>query len=341
MTGSIHQTSFFDSPIDGAEPSVDLHAPFVYFGAKRRVADLIWYAFGDVAQYIEPFCGSAAVLLASPKPASLEVVGDLSCYIANVWRAIKHQPDVVATEADYPVSHIDLSARHRWLTDPARIASLAEHLKDAEWPGDPKMAGYWIWGMNAWIGSGWCDGQPSGSKTNGKIPNTDTHGKGLLRPGLDNGQIPVVAGTGSGILRPNVGIQDWMRRLADRLKRVRLIHGTWDRCMNVSYGDDGRSAGVFFDPPYKAYEHLYRDAKPVAGDVEEWCREHPEVRIALCGHVADYDLPGWQTVPWSRGRKTYGGGETTDKECIWFSPACRRVTTRFTVINPALKGGAL
>ena len=92
-----------------------LRAPFPYFGGKRDVASLIWARLGRVRQYIEPFCGSAAILLTAPEPASLEVVNDMNGFIANFWRAVKNQPDQVAIEADYPVSHIDLGGRHVWL----------------------------------------------------------------------------------------------------------------------------------------------------------------------------------------------------------------------------------
>ena len=51
-------------------------APFPYFGGKRSVATDVWERLGATAQYIEPFCGSAAVLLAKPQPSSLEVVCD-------------------------------------------------------------------------------------------------------------------------------------------------------------------------------------------------------------------------------------------------------------------------
>lgn len=92
--------------------------------------------------------------------------------------------------------------------------------------------------------------------------------------------------------------------------------------MNMHYGDKGASAAVFFDPPYVGYERLYGSQEPAAIAVARWCAERPEIRIALCGHVGDYDLPGWTVVPWKRPRLTYNGGETTDKEAIWFSPAC-------------------
>ena len=141
-----------------------MNAPFPYFGGKRTVAADIWSRFGSPAQYIEPFCGSAAVLLAAPRAASLEVVSDTNGFIANFWRAVKYQPGQTAKWADYPVSHIDLGARHRWLMDQrGRIgAGLAEH----DWPGCAQSAGYWLWGQCAWIGSGWCDWarQPRGDR---------------------------------------------------------------------------------------------------------------------------------------------------------------------------------
>ncbi|MTV78344.1 DNA adenine methylase, partial [Streptococcus pneumoniae] len=75
------------------------------------VAEVIWRRLGSPKQYIEPFCGSAAILLAAPSQASLEVIGDANCYVANFWRSLKLQPDAVIEAQDYPVSHIDLFAR--------------------------------------------------------------------------------------------------------------------------------------------------------------------------------------------------------------------------------------
>ena len=44
----------------------ELKAPFPYFGGKRNAAPIIWEALGDVGGYVEPFAGSAAVLLGRP-----------------------------------------------------------------------------------------------------------------------------------------------------------------------------------------------------------------------------------------------------------------------------------
>ena len=107
-------------------------APFPWFGGKSTVAADVWQRLGRPKQYIEPFCGSAAILLAAPRPASLEVIGDANCYVANFWRALKCQPDAVTAWQDYPVSHIDRYARHRWLTEPSRVAELRAKLTDAD-----------------------------------------------------------------------------------------------------------------------------------------------------------------------------------------------------------------
>lgn len=283
-----------------------MKAPFPWFGGKSTVADAVWRRLGSPKQYIEPFCGSAAILLAAPAPASLEVIGDANCYVANFWRALKLQPDAVIAAQEYPVSHIDLFARHRWLTEPTRVATLRDALLDPEWPGDAKIAGWWLWGQCCWIGSGWCD-----------------PGKGQRTVGAGTlGQIPYVSSPGQGVQAPTAGaVGDWMRSLAARLANVRVVHGDWTRCLNNHYGED--KTAVFLDPPYLAFEKLYSDANsPVAAEVAAWAREHAHLRVALCGHRGDYAMPGWSVAEWSRAQAAYGGADTKDAECIWFSPGC-------------------
>ena len=94
-----------------------LKAPFPYFGGKSRIAAAVWQRLGDVPNYIEPFCGSCAVLLARPSAPRIETVNDMDPYLANFWRAISWHADEVAEHADWPVSEADLHARHRWLVD--------------------------------------------------------------------------------------------------------------------------------------------------------------------------------------------------------------------------------
>lgn len=300
-------------------------APFPYFGGKRSVAAEIWTRLGSPRQYIEPFCGSAAVLLAAPQPASLEVVCDSSGFIANFWRAVKHQPAEVAGWADYPVSHIDLGARHVWLM--AQVERIGDALQDCDWPGDAKVAGWWLWGQCSWIGSGWCvwgsqvphaSDAGRGVQATGKVPHIagwSADGKGYQAPGAsrDIAQTQLLTSAGRAAWR-------WLHQLADRLERVRIVHGHWKRCLNNHFG--GSDTALFFDPPYRSYEHLYGDVGSVADEVEAWARGNSHLRIALCGHIGDYNLPGWDVEKWSRGRLTYSGATTTEKECVWYSPAC-------------------
>jgi hypothetical protein len=307
---------------------MSLIAPFPYFGGKRTVAQDVWQRFGEPKQYIEPFCGSLAILLAKKKPASLEVVGDGNGFIANFWRAVKHDPAAVASWADYPVSHIDQGARHVWLME--QRERLATDLHDCHWPGDAKVAGWWLWGQCSWIGSGWCDWSKiphvsdagRGVQAAGKIPHVGNAGRGVQAAG----QIPHVGNAGRGDILTSGGRAAWdaLHKIAARLERVRVIHGDWSRCLNHHYGGD--NSAVFLDPPYRAYEKLYGVAEPVADAVAAWAREHAHLRVALCGHVGDYDMPDWDAVQWSRSRLTYGSDKTTADECIWYSPACISVS---------------
>lgn len=133
-----------------------LKAPFPYFGGKRRVAALVWERFGDVQNFIEPFMGSAAVLLARPHPPRVETANDADCYVANFWRATSIDPEAVAIHADGPVNEADLHARHRWLVLSDEAAEFRRRMRTDPDFYDPKIAGWWCWGLCCWIGGGWC-----------------------------------------------------------------------------------------------------------------------------------------------------------------------------------------
>ncbi len=293
--------------------SEKLKAPFQYFGGKRKVAEYVNTRLGESKQYIEPFCGSAAVLL-NRKPSSLEVIGDLDLNVANFWRALKHQPAEVAKWCDNPVVHIELHARHAWLTDGARVSGLRELLSDPDWTGDAKHAGWWCWGNACWIGSGWCDSPK-------KIAHASDAGRGVTR------QIAHASDAGMGVTSRagSEVIQQWLASLSDRLRHVRVQNSSWDRLLNMHYGkSSGGSVAVFMDPPYLKYEKLYNEKTSCALGAMNWAKENAggNVRVAICGNAGDYDLPGWDVYEWSRAGTTYGSSKTKDAECIWFSPNC-------------------
>lgn len=307
----------------------DLKAPFPYIGGKRSVIDLVWQRFGSPKQYIEPFCGSAAMLLGAPKVASLEVINDVNGFIANFWRCTKHQPIETANWADYPVSHIDLGARHAWLM--LQRDRLGAELRDPNWPGDPQVAGWWLWGQCAWIGSRWCE-------WDGKTPRVDEAIEGIN----EVGKIPHASDAGQGVQETLTSsgfvARVWLAKLAARLERVRVTHGSWDRCLNHHFGAE--NTAVFLDPPYLAFEGLYgTDSKAVAVQVAEWARDNAGLRIALCGHIGDYDMPGWSVKQWDRNRTTYGSDKTSALEAIWFSPACLPETGQLGLFDAVADAG--
>ncbi len=152
-----------------------LRPPFPFFGSKRIAAPLIWEALGNPGNLVIPFAGSLSELWARPEAGKVETVNDASGLIANVWRAIRDDPDAVALHADDIVSEVDLSAWHRTLV------AAADDLK-AKLIADPRffdaeLAGRWIWGASCWLGSGWCDG------TRGACTRASASSRRGTRPG--------------------------------------------------------------------------------------------------------------------------------------------------------------
>jgi site-specific DNA-adenine methylase len=65
---------------------------------------LVWPRFGVVANYVEPFCGSLAMLLGAPMGHRVETANDANGFVANFWRAVQSDPERVANFADWPVT---------------------------------------------------------------------------------------------------------------------------------------------------------------------------------------------------------------------------------------------
>ena len=302
------------------EPDVDemtiCKAPFPWFGGKRKVATEIWRRFGLVENYVEPFFGSGAVLLGRPDPSGNETINDLDGYVANFWRAVQHDPETTAQYADNPVNENDLHARHIWLV--SQQASLVQRLEgDPEW-FDAKIAGYWVWGIACWIGSGFCSGNgPWGLNEMGQL---------------------VHLGNGQGVNRKLVHLGNYFAALQDRLRDVRVCSGDWSRVCGPSVTFKHGLTGVFLDPPYadtaKRQDNLYlKDSLDVAHDVREWAIANGDnrlLRIALCGYDEEHVMPeSWAVYEWNAGEGF--GGQATErsgngkKERIWFSPACVQV----------------
>jgi len=293
-----------------------LKAPFPWFGGKSRAAEIIWERFGDVPNYVEPFAGSLATLLLRPSEPRTETVNDLDCYLANFWRAIANAPEETARWADSPVNEADLLARHRWLMAQSDFRDNIR--RDPEFY-DVKIAGWWVWGLCSWIGSGWCVQRRSGNQPE-QIPHLGNAGQGINR------KLPHLGDAGQ-------GIADYFSALSDRLRRVRVACGEWDCVLSDSVTTKHGMTAVLLDPPYDANEHsvTYSSNSNVGAAVREWAianGENPLLRIALCGYEGEHAMPAnWECVPW-KANGGYGsqgdgaGRKNCNRERIWFSPAC-------------------
>ncbi len=331
-----------------------ISAPFPWFGGKRKVAAEVWTRFGAVDNYVEPFFGSGAVLLGRPNPDGNETINDLDGYVANFWRAVKHAPDATADWADNPVNENDLHARHVWLLQ--QREDLRARLEgDPGWH-DSKIAGWWVWGIACWIGSGFCSGNgpwwvnddrqlvhlgDNGQGVNRKRVHLGNNGQGVNRKRVHlgnngrgvNRQLVHLGDNGQG--EPEARLGAWFAALSDRLKRVRVCSGDWSRVCGPSVTFKHGLTGVFLDPPYadtaERQSDLYRkDSEDVAHAVREWAitnGENPLLRIALCGYEGEHEMPNsWDVFKWSAGAG-FGGQavertENGKRERVWFSPNC-------------------
>ena len=173
-------------------------APFPWFGGKRKAAPIVWDLLGDVPHYVEPFAGSLAVLLNRPHPCNRpyfsETVNDLDGFIANAWRAIQWHPEEVARHASWPVTEADKQARQiaclQWRSE----ATLELLAGSADWC-DPRIAGWWLYGVACHIGAFSGDGPWTVDRATGRI-----YKQPMVRnePGVRR-NLPHLTGNGRGV----------------------------------------------------------------------------------------------------------------------------------------------
>ena len=306
-----------------------LAAPFPYFGGKALACSTVWAAFGDVANYVEPFAGSAAMLLGAPDGKRVETINDADGYVANFWRAVAHDAEAVAAHTDWPTNEVDLFARHSWLVR-QRDRLLDGLHGDPEWH-DAKIAGWWCWGSCNWIGSGWCSG------TGPWIHDGQTLVDVRQLPHLSAGQgvnrkLPHLGDAGRGVR--SAYIREWFALLQARMRDVRVTCGDWTRVLKDSVTTRHGMTAVFLDPPYTKGAMDYAAGGvggALADAVREWCvsnGDNKALRIVLCGHAGEHDAllaHGWHIRAWT-ARKGYAltdeAVENSDSETLWCSPHC-------------------
>jgi hypothetical protein len=220
-----------------------LKAPFPWFGGKSRIAALVWERLGDVRNFVEPFCGSAAMLLLRPTPPQIETINDADCMVANFWRAVQQDAQAVVENVNWPVNEADLHARHRWLVYSDDAQAWRQRMKTDPMYYDARIAGWWCWGLCQWIGGGWCT--PHGQTADGKSTN-----EALPLPGQD-GRGALVRGERRRILSvncPGVGVHRTGERPAE-WKQIPALwhphgHGVHNKLPHISGKDGGTGRGV-------------------------------------------------------------------------------------------------
>jgi DNA adenine methylase len=129
-----------------------VRAPTSYYGSKGRLAPWIASMLPTHRTYVEPFCGSAAVLFAK-RPAPTEVLNDLNGDIVCFFRALRDQPDQLVqalrhtpyARAEYEASDLDdfgISDLERARRVFIRLnQSVAVNLRCTGWAGAPRSGG--------------------------------------------------------------------------------------------------------------------------------------------------------------------------------------------------------
>jgi D12 class N6 adenine-specific DNA methyltransferase len=291
-----------------------MKSPFPWFGGKSKVARLVWDRFGNVPNYVEPFAGSLAVLLRRPHEPKNETVNDKDALLSNFWRALQTAPEELCYHADWPVSEADLHARHQWLVYQLTRTPFRERMLTDPDFYDAKIAGWWVWGVSQWIGSGWCSqpgwtGRSNAARAPRGIPMLGKGGQGVHRlhrklpaiggmaRGVQARQIPNLNRAGMGVHRvwPHLSgdagdsgqgifaagsagnLYGYMQQLAGRLRRVRVCCGDWARVLGPSPTTKIGVTGVFLDPPYSVEERddVYNEeSRDLSHAVRDWALGH-------------------------------------------------------------------
>lgn len=291
----------------------------------------VWSALGRVANYIDPFAGSYAMLLGRPRETwksnddpGTETANDLSNFLSNYHRAVKYAPDDVAEWATWPVSEVDLHARHRWLVD--QLPDLAaKMLADPDYH-DAKIAGWWVWGVSSWIGSGWCPENRGGAALSQQLPHLSTAGQGVNRK-LSQRQIG-----------------ELFAATSERLRGVRIACGDWRRVLSDSVTWRIGLTGIFADPPYSEGKQTYGaggTGTSISAEFREWALvagERSDVRIVLAGYDGEHNVlesHGWTVKKWKAKGGYAGQGSDPNvnatRERLWCSPHCLRETNDASV----------
>ena len=300
-------------------PGGTLHAPFQWFGNKKRLAPEINRRLGKSDIYVEPFAGSLAVLL-QRQPAQQEVVCDTDGAICNFWRSVAQDPELVAYWADWPTVQDDLTARHLYLRQ--WKLDHADRLRHDPDYCDPKMAGWWVWGLSNHVGRSWCTNHSDAT------PQIIDH-----VPNMGGGQGVSFQKKSLWRVGRHGHMKGIMWSLANRLARVIVLNRPWTSAVTrpalCAYDSmAGKRIAILMDPPYRTTsraQQLYEADTTDDPAVESyrWSVENGErFRIAYCCSPDDFPVPpGWSATDPVKFNGFASERTGRGSEFVMFSPA--------------------
>jgi len=202
-----------------------------WYGSKRNLAPAIVHALGPHRCYVEPFCGSMAVLLAKP-PTTIEIVNDLHTDLVNLARCIA-----------CPTAGPQLYRRlRRSLFCEQLLHDAAAKIRAARSTACPQIdpdRAYWFF-LFSWMGRNGIAGQEHQTASicarfNTGGGSTTTRWKSCVN-----------------------SIPTWKRRLAN----VQILNR--DAFAVLESAHDGPATAIYCDPPYlaktKSYIHDFTPA---------------------------------------------------------------------------------
>lgn len=247
--------------------------------------------------------------------------------MANFWRATQAAPAAVARWADNPAFENDLHARHAWLV--AHGAELRAQLEGDPDYFDPKIAGWWAWGVSCWIGAGFCSGRGPWQVVNRQLVRLGNAGRGVNRTRIH-------LNFNCGVNRPGRNLPAYFAELAERLATARVCCGDWQRVCGPTPTTHNGLTGVFIDPPYapsRRNKHLYcvEAAEGLGDRIQTWALsngDNPLLRIVIAGMEGEYPMleaAGWRVIRWIgcagySSQRKQGVNLNRQAERLWVSP---------------------
>jgi hypothetical protein len=208
-------------------------------------------------------------------------LNDVDSYIANFWRATQQSPEAVAAYADAPVFEVDLHARHRWLVMSDDASEFRRRMRTEPDYYDVKVAGYWVWGLCAWIGSGWCVDQDHGEREIQEGRGAALgHDRGI-RCEPPDGKTPMLTG------RSKADVQKGVNR------------GPHQKRPLLGMPNDAGQRGTAGRGVHQPSSESPFEKRPLLGGRSERDNGHGVHRVAS-GQLPDSVMGGWNPVGWEQ-----------------------------------------